>query len=73
MIQLEKGVARPTNYGVGRGHKKYPWEIMEIGDSFFVAGRSRTLQSQASNAGFRYGRKFTAYRVDGGVRVWRDQ
>ena len=67
MIAIEKGVPIP----VGR-RSKYPWRDMEVGDSFFVRGKtSATLNGARVNAqnGTRF--KFKLKNVEGGVRVWR--
>lgn len=51
---------------------KYPWEALEIGDSFFVNGKRATLLSSAKGHTERKtGRKFTTRSVEGGCRVWR--
>lgn len=70
MIKIEKGVEMPK----GRQGRKqiYPWDDMEVGDSFKVQGKSqKDLSPSASFAGKRRGKKFSARNVDGGVRVWR--
>lgn len=51
---------------------KYPYEALEVGESFLVT--TMGLQS-VCNANYRQskrqGRKFVARKVEGGVRVWR--
>lgn len=75
-IKIEKGVAL-----IGP-RRKYPFEKMEVGDSFFVPNvPSRSLRKDyaritAAVSGahkmFR-DQRFATRRVDGGVRVWRTQ
>jgi hypothetical protein len=51
---------------------KYPWDQMEVGDSFFVEGGSvTTLGASAYSAAKRLGWKFTTRTVPGGARSWR--
>ena len=59
---------------------KYPWALMQKGDSFFVPTTKETtigkLQACLSSSGLNYSRKntgtkFATRRVEGGVRVWR--
>jgi hypothetical protein len=71
MIKIDKNVAIPI---IERGGvAKYPWNKMEIGDSFFIEGAKTTtsITSAASPYGKRHNKKFTARAVDGGVRIWR--
>jgi hypothetical protein len=50
----------------------YPFEAMAVGDSFFVeAGVLTRLCNAHGRAGRKLGRRFTARRVEGGVRIWR--
>jgi len=69
-FKVEKGIPAPK---VKKGPpRKYPWLEMEVGDSFFVPGVNyNEFKTQPSNAGKRYGLKYTTRSVDGGVRVWR--
>ena len=67
---IEKDIPPPPR---GLHLIKYPWADMEIGDSFFVTGVSRNSMSMTA----RYqtqktGKSYTARKVEGGVRVWRD-
>jgi len=72
-IKIEKGIP----YVAGkRGRKsEYPWEEMEVGDSFFAPGL-KSPHSQALRASQRYAPavfKTAPSVVDGvkGARVWR--
>lgn len=71
-IKIEKNVPIPKPNGSGRP-AKYPWKSMEVGDSFFVNGgtKTTTLSNSAAYQRALTGRKF-AVRTEGeGVRVWR--
>ena len=73
MFEIEKDVSMPKMPGGKGGPRKYPWVEMEIGDSFFVSGKTAAIFSaHAVRAGITYRRKFSC-RTDGerGVRVWR--
>lgn len=69
MYEIDKGIAIPdprTNGCI------YPWDDMEIGDSFIVPPeKDKSIHATKSAAGKRYGKKFIARKVDGGTRVWR--
>lgn len=68
MIEIERGIPMPQKV---RGRDaKYPWEKMEVGDSFFVQGR-KTFGNQASTRSLKDGKKYTTRKENGGVRVWR--
>ena len=65
-IKIEKGIPIPP-----RSHRaKYPWETMEIGDSFFAP--SANMASSVSLARKRYQREFTTRPEGTGTRVWRE-
>lgn len=73
MIAVEKGIPLP-----GRKHHKYPFDEMDVGDSFFIPAKSAddAARAQVSALGAMRARRlldkdFTTRRVDGGVRVWR--
>ena len=68
---IEKGIPVPKMTGAGR-KTKYPFESMQVGDSFFVKdGTVKTLSRSCGTYGKRLERKFTSRTVDGGSRVWR--
>ena len=73
---VESGVPMPKEKG---RYCKYPWRVMEVGDSFFVPGapdldlklhRVRALISYQHSKHPEY---FEVRVVDGGVRVWRTE
>ncbi len=81
MIEIEQGIPMPPprKSGGGGGNQKYPWEGMQIGDSFFVpqppgitlAKLQIRVNGSAAPAGKRLGTRYTVRQVEGGVRVWR--
>lgn len=60
MKEVHKDIPVPKPIKVMPAAKrKYPYETMEIGDMFFVPGKStNTLMSHASTTGKKLGRKF---------------
>jgi hypothetical protein len=70
MVEIEKDVPMPMN---GKGtHGKYPWKLMEVGNSFLAANVSiNNIGSSRINAQNQTGFKFICRTVEGGVRVWR--
>ncbi len=77
-MKVEKDIPikkRPGGRGPSGGNRKrkYPFESMDVGDSFFVEGED--TQGKAAGAAKSHGRyhnlKFAARTVDGGVRIWR--
>ena len=73
MYEIERGIEMP----VVKTKAKYPFRDLAVGDSFFVpdgeVASSKRMHSTAYNYGKRYGMKFVARRVEGGVRVWRQE
>ena len=69
-IKIEKGVPIPDR---GQGRPSiYPWNDMEVGDSFFAKGKSaKKFSGVAAKAGIIRGWKFSIRTVEGGCRVWR--
>ena len=71
MFKIEKGVEIPPR--VNKNDYKYPWWKMEIGDSVFIENGEPNSR-EASNSytyGGRTGKKFSARKVPGGIRIWR--
>ncbi len=68
MIKVEKNIPIPPF----RKTLKYPFEGMEVGDSFFVTDVKRNnLAITARKYGSKTGKKFLVRDVKGGVRCWR--
>lgn len=72
MIKIDKGIPVPPRHG----EAKYPYGQVQVGDSFFCSGPSRSnLSTRAQQVGRGMGGKFCVRRaVENGVagfRVWR--
>ena len=78
-MQIEKNIPYETTnkfQGLGGHRSSYPFMEMEVGDSVFDDGAKALHDSKAYWAARKYAersgdRKFSASRVDGGVRIWR--
>lgn len=72
-IMIDKGIAIPPPRIGGLGRPaKYPWRMMQIGDSFFVKNLDkRSISSMASLHGRMLGMKFSCRQEGDGMRVWR--
>ena len=70
---IEKGVALPDRVVIRNRESKYPFSVMEVGDSIFF----KDVNYKAAQIAYvrmyakKSGRKFTVRTVEGGVRVWR--
>lgn len=77
-IQIDKGIPIPTKMQLGR-KSKYPFDIMDVGDSFFVPGRDgKNFGGTVTAARKRYPELSFEMRTvkEGGVvgvRVWRTE
>lgn len=77
---IEKHIPIPT----GTGSYKYPWETMDVGESFFMKLNKdhplrhySTMSSQVSRASKRFMKKFVLSKyTEGnreGIRIWREE
>jgi hypothetical protein len=66
MFEIEKGIPIPT---ARRKWDDYPFDEMEIGESFFVPGSTSTAIAAVGNR--HKPKRFTARKENDGVRVWR--
>ena len=70
MLSVDKGIEVPKSVNRNR----YPYKVMEIGDSFFVPdGKLNQICNGNYRAGKQLGRKFVARTESNGVRVWRTE
>ena len=72
-MKIEQDVPAPVyNAKVGGGYK-YPFGAMKVGDSVFFRGEKTgcNIDRVARNNARRWGWKFAARTVDGGLRIWR--
>lgn len=74
-IQIQKNIPIQTKR---EAKSKYPFEDMEVGDSFFVKCDEETLSSKRSTVlsssiyyGKMAGKKFTSRTFPEGFRIWR--
>ena len=67
-FKIEKNIPMPTNRGPV---SRYPLKDMEIGDSFFVAGRDHAARNIRGVLQRHRPKRFSVRMQDGGIRVWR--
>lgn len=63
-VIIEKGVPIP----VEDGRNKYPWKVMEVGDSFSIP--KLTVSTGATNERYKP-KKFISRKDGDGYRIWR--
>jgi hypothetical protein len=69
-IKVEKGIPIPAR-GSNRG-STYPYKQLEVGDSFYVKGKTAAkFSASAYNQARKAGIKVTVRNEKDGVRVWR--
>jgi hypothetical protein len=68
--KIDKNVKMPEPPAKGR-RTKYPWHLLEVGDSFEINMPLQVARTNARQAGARYGKMFDAQLYRGKVRVWR--
>lgn len=70
-MRVEKDIPVPSP----RQRRTYPYAGMDVGDSVLFPYEGNTAYcveaAYARKFGQRHGKRFTASKVDGGVRVWR--
>lgn len=70
-ITIDCNVPLPGRVG---GESKYPFTLMNVGDSFFVEGAKSATLLNAARAYAKRNQgtvKFAVRTVDGGARCWR--
>lgn len=69
-FKIEKGVKFPSKTCDKR--LKYPFNLMEVGDSFVVSeADKRSVTTTSHNYGARHGKKFSIRTTNNVTRVWR--
>ena len=73
MYEIDKGIKIPDLKKTGP-ECAYPWDKMEIGDSFFI--REGEINNpygiiSAPNKQYRFKKKFTCRKIEDGHRIWR--
>ena len=72
-IKIDRDIPMPDNIGRG-GISRYPWDTMEIGESFVIEIKIASFRRLATHAGPRHGRKFATRKMpDGSYRCWRTE
>jgi len=67
---VEKNVPQPARK-TSAGVSKYPFDKMDVGDSFLFVGPITRIRSATAISGRRHGRRYSV-RAEGNVaRVWR--
>lgn len=74
--EIESGIEIPEFKTGPKKPNKYPWQEMEVGQSFFLPDAPKEQRgyfiSMAYAASRRYApKKFTQRAMDGGLRIWR--
>lgn len=74
---VDKGVPLPNPRVRGGKLIKYPWDELQVGDSFFVpTGSVKNIQVMRSNCHQRSQRskhRYIVREVTGGYRIWRTE
>lgn len=68
---IEKNVPMPVSR---QGKKRWPFDNMEVGDSFgFEPENQKKVAGAASAHGRAYGKKFSVQQTESGPRCWRTE
>jgi hypothetical protein len=69
MMKIDKNIAMPPSIS----RQNYPFDQMEVGDSFVVSDEAKFASARVSayNRSYLKGDKFTTRRVLEGLRIWR--
>ena len=71
-IKIEDGIPPPVKVNANERHERFPFSILEIGQSFLVEGLTSRQLFHVQYARKKYpDRSFITRTVKGGVRVWR--
>ncbi len=71
-VDIIKGAPIPERANNGGRPSIWPWEQMEVGDSFIMDKPRSKARPQAYRAGSRYGFKFTTRKIDANTtQIWR--
>jgi hypothetical protein len=66
-FKIEKGIPIPPE----QPKFKYPWDLMEVGDSFFVQKPANSFAGGVAARSKKGPKQYTYRRENGGLRVWR--
>jgi len=72
-IKIEKNVPMPKRKLGNPRTSRYPWDTMEVGDSFVFPNKVKrtTAMSLSYRTGKITGKRFAIRSVNEGIRVWR--
>ena len=74
-VQIDKGIPmpdRPHGRANNGRSRRWPWDEMELGDSFLATDATQnSISAAGNNASKRTGHKYTTSKCRDGVRVWR--
>lgn len=71
-MKIEKGIpVHDPRASVNSRRGKYPWDDMEVGDSFHAPAKANSLRTAAANYSKKTGRKFVVRKEGDGARAWR--
>lgn len=68
-FKIEKNIPIPGEHG----NTKYPFKLLEVGDSFYVEGIPSSARTAAHSYAKRYGVKLVSKREKKGYRIWRTE
>lgn len=70
MFNIEDGIDQPDARNLGKP-QKYPWDKMEVGNSFVGDAKARSAMTSFNNY-VEDGRKFSSLKIKAGeYRIWR--
>lgn len=68
---IEKNVPMPVSR---QGKKRWPFGIMEVGDSFgFEPENQKKVAGAAAAYGRKHGKKYSVHKTESGPRCWRTE
>lgn len=71
-MQIEKGIpVHDPRASANVGRRKYPWDEMEVGDSFHAPASANSVRTAAANYSKKTGREFVVRKEGDGARAWR--
>lgn len=73
-MEIEKNIPLPAARCAANGGSRYPFAEMGVGDSIFVEGQDTTGPVAAAARVYAHRvktKRFSARKVEGGVRIWR--
>ena len=72
MIEIQKGIPMPARPGGTGRIAQYPWRTMEVGDSFFIPGKTSCVGVHITKSRQRTGFRFTARTIKPGPHEFKN-